>query len=130
MIAANRPIFVGPDDATAFACAEPALRTLWRRFQQEGKIPADTVEPDRLQELCAHPINFIIGGPMSVAQQLSALYDQVPFDVANLEFRWAELPRESVRDSLRRLMTEVMPIVAGDNVGKSAVATRALSSQW
>ncbi len=46
LIAANRPVFVGPDDATAFDLAETALRILWRRFRQEGKIPADTPEPD------------------------------------------------------------------------------------
>ena len=40
LVAANRPVFVGPDDDTAFAEAGPALRTLWRRFQQEGKIGA------------------------------------------------------------------------------------------
>ena len=47
LIAANRPVFVGPDDETAFDLAEPALRILWRRFRHEGKIPAETPEPDR-----------------------------------------------------------------------------------
>ncbi len=125
MIAANRPIFVGPDDASALASAEPALRTLWRRFRQEGKIPADTVEPDRPQDLCGHPINFIIGGPLSVAQQLGELYDQVPFDVANVEVRWAGLSHELVRESLRRLMEDVVPIVADDIPRKRGVGARA-----
>jgi alkanesulfonate monooxygenase SsuD/methylene tetrahydromethanopterin reductase-like flavin-dependent oxidoreductase (luciferase family) len=52
LIAANRPVFVGPDDRSAFDLAETALRTLWRRFRREGKIPADTPEPDRPQDLC------------------------------------------------------------------------------
>ena len=114
LIAANRPVFVGPDDESAFARAEPALRTLWRRFRQEGKIPAETAEPERPQDLCAHPINFIVGGPESVARQLLELYEQVPFDVANVEVRWAGLSHELVRDSLRRLMEDVMPIVERD----------------
>jgi alkanesulfonate monooxygenase SsuD/methylene tetrahydromethanopterin reductase-like flavin-dependent oxidoreductase (luciferase family) len=121
LIAANRPVFVGPDDESAFACAEPALRTLWRRFQQEGKIPAETAEPERPQDLCAHPINFIGGGPMSVAQQLRELYEQVPFDVANVEVRWAGLSHELVRDSLRRLMEDVMPILEHDKFGHRSV---------
>ena len=112
LIAANRPVFVGPDDAAAFDLAEAALRILWRRFRQEGKIPAGTPEPSRPEDLCGHPINFIIGGPESVARQLLALHEQVPFDVANVEVRWASLSHELVRDSLRRLMAVVVPILA------------------
>jgi alkanesulfonate monooxygenase SsuD/methylene tetrahydromethanopterin reductase-like flavin-dependent oxidoreductase (luciferase family) len=110
-IAANRPVFVGPDDKSAFARAELALRILWRRFQQEGKIPAATPKPANLPDLCAHPINFIVGGPQSVARQLRELYDQVPFDVANVEVRWVGLTHELVCDSLTRLMEDVMPIL-------------------
>lgn len=109
LIAANRPVFVGPDDRTAFDLAEPALRTLWRRFRDEGKIPAETPEPDDLAGLCAHPINFIVGGPDSVARQLLELHEQSPFDVANVEVRWAGLSHEQVLGSLRRLMEDVVP---------------------
>ena len=109
LLAANRPVFVGPDDETAFFQAEPALRILWRRFKQEGKIAAETPEPRRPEDLCIHPINFIVGGPQSVARQLRELHNQVPFDVANVELRWAGLTHELVRGSLERLMEEVMP---------------------
>ena len=121
LIAANRPVFVGPDDESAFARAEQALRTIWRRFQQEGKIPAETAEPERPQDLCAHPINFIVGGPASVARQLCELYEQIPFDVANVEVRWAGLTHELVRDSLRRLMEDVVPILEQDELGLRTV---------
>ena len=109
LVAANRPVFVGPDDATAFARAEPALRTLWRRFQHEGKIPAATPEPTDLAGLTAHPINFLVGGPESVARQVAALREEVPFDVLNVEVRWAGLPHELVCDSLQHLMRDVLP---------------------
>jgi alkanesulfonate monooxygenase SsuD/methylene tetrahydromethanopterin reductase-like flavin-dependent oxidoreductase (luciferase family) len=111
LVAANRPVFVGPDDATACVRAEPALRILWRRFRQEGKIPADTAEPASPAELCAHPINFIVGGPETAARQLHELHQQVPFDVANVEVRWAGLPHEVVCDCLRRLIADVLPIL-------------------
>ena len=104
LIAANRPVFVGQDDQTAFALAEPALRTLWRRFRQEGKIPADTPEPARPQDLCGHPINFVGGGPETVRRQLRALHEEVPFDVANVEVRWAGLSHKLVCESLRLLV--------------------------
>ncbi|HEY2589181.1 MAG TPA: hypothetical protein VGI81_25785, partial [Tepidisphaeraceae bacterium] len=108
LIAANRPVFVGPDDGTAFRIAEPALRMLWRRFQREGKIAASHCEPTSVADLCAHPINFIVGGPESVAEQLLMLHEEVPFDVANVEVRWAGLTHDQVCDSLRRLKQDVM----------------------
>ena len=111
LIAANRPVYVGPDDATAFAQAEPALRTLWRRFRAERKIPATTPEPTRPEDLTGHPINFIVGGPESVARQLRELHAAVPFDVANVEVRWASLPHAAVLASLGRLMVDVMPLL-------------------
>jgi alkanesulfonate monooxygenase SsuD/methylene tetrahydromethanopterin reductase-like flavin-dependent oxidoreductase (luciferase family) len=111
LVAANRPVFVGPDDAAAWARAEPALRLLWRRFRQEGKIPAGTPEPERPEDLVAHPINFVVGGPETVARRLGVLHRQAPFDVANVEVRWAGLPHALVRDSLRRLMEDVVPIL-------------------
>ncbi len=123
LVAANRPVFVGPDDATAFDRAEPALRTLWRRFQKEGKIPAATPEPTSLEDLAAHPINFIVGGPETVARQLVELREQVPFDVANVEVRWAGLSHDLVLDSLRRLMEDVIPRVESM---AEVVATRSL----
>jgi alkanesulfonate monooxygenase SsuD/methylene tetrahydromethanopterin reductase-like flavin-dependent oxidoreductase (luciferase family) len=110
-IAANRPVFVAADDATAFKLVEPALRTLWRRFQKEGKIPASITEPKSPADLCAHPINFIVGGPASVAQQLLELHAQAPFNVANVEVRWAGLSHELVCDSLSRLMRDVVPLM-------------------
>jgi hypothetical protein len=108
-VAANRPVYVGPDDATARAHAEPALRLLWRRFRDEGKIPAATPEPESLNHLCAHPLNFVIGGPEGVTRQLLELHKLVPFDVLNIEIRWDGLGHEAVRDSLRRFMQQVAP---------------------
>jgi alkanesulfonate monooxygenase SsuD/methylene tetrahydromethanopterin reductase-like flavin-dependent oxidoreductase (luciferase family) len=110
-VAANRPVFVGIDDDAAIRIVEPALRTLWRRFREEGKIPAGTPEPASTAGCCAHPINFIVGGPATVARSLRELHAQCPFDVANLEIRWAGLTHEQVHDSLARLMSEVVPIL-------------------
>ncbi|HEX4590006.1 MAG TPA: LLM class flavin-dependent oxidoreductase [Gemmataceae bacterium] len=107
LIAVNRPVFVGPDDESAFALAEPALRTLWRRFRSEGKIPAETPEPAAAADLCGHPINFLVGGPTTVVRRLEELRSEVPFDVANLEFRWAGLGHDLVKESLRWFMTEL-----------------------
>ena len=111
LVAANRPIHVAADDATAFERIEPALRSLWRRFQAEGKIPRGMPEPTRVQDLCAHPINFIVGGPASVARQLKDLHEQCPYDVANVEVRWPGLSREATHDCLERLAGDVRPLL-------------------
>ena len=103
LVAANRPVYVGSDDASAANDVEPALRRLWRRFQSEGKIPADRDESPSLHECAAHPINFLFGGPESVARQIDELREYVDFDVLNLEPRWAGLTVENVHKSLHRL---------------------------
>ena len=107
LIAANRPVFVAKDDATAQRQIEQPLRILWRRFQREGKIPADMREPGTVEELAAHPINFVIGGPETVAGQIRGLRDYVPFDVLNAELRWAGLQPLLINQSLRLLAADV-----------------------
>ena len=109
LVAANRPVYVGADDDAAFAEAGPALRALWRRFRAEGKIPAATPEPADPADLTGHPINFLVGGPESVAGQVAELRAAAPFDVLNVEVRWAGLSAAQVRASLDRLMGEVVP---------------------
>lgn len=122
LVAANRPVFVGPDDESALEIAGPALRSLWRRFRAEGKIPREATEPDDPAGLCAHPINFVVGGPESVARQLRELHAEVPFDVANVEVRWDGLSHPQVLDSLRRLAEEVVP-----RLEEPALSSRGLS---
>jgi alkanesulfonate monooxygenase SsuD/methylene tetrahydromethanopterin reductase-like flavin-dependent oxidoreductase (luciferase family) len=111
LVAANRPVYVGRDDATAYAEAEPALRTLWRRFRDEGKISAATPEPSDVRALCAHPINFIVGGPATVAGMLKDLHDQAHYDVANLEPNWAGLAAHLIDACLHRLAEDVKPML-------------------
>lgn len=111
LIAINRPVYVGRDDCSALAEVEPALRILWRRFRAEGKVPASTREPISARELCAHPINFIVGGAESVAGQLLELHAEFPFDVANLEVRWDGLTQRLALESLRGVADRVAPLL-------------------
>jgi alkanesulfonate monooxygenase SsuD/methylene tetrahydromethanopterin reductase-like flavin-dependent oxidoreductase (luciferase family) len=108
-IAANRPIFVARDEPTAWRQVEPGLRTLWRRFHSEGKIATGIREPADAKDLCAHPINFIVGSPDGVARQLAELHEQAPYDVANLEVRWTGLSDDAITESMRLLAGEVRP---------------------
>lgn len=110
-IAANRPVYVGATNRQAIDEAEPALRLLWRRFQSEGKIPPGAREPDDPRELCGHPINFIVGDAENVAGQLLALHRAAPYDVANLEVRWAGLEDQLIFASMKRLAEQVRPLL-------------------
>lgn len=114
-LAANRPVHVAQSDADALQRIEPALRLLWRRFQAEGKIAAEVPEPRRPEELCGHPINFIVGGAESVARQLAELNRACPFDVLNAEVRWPGLSADAIHDCMHRLAGEVRERLGSGN---------------
>lgn len=109
-VAANRPVFVGETDEQAWQVAEPALRILWRRFVEEGKIPRDRPEPERFT-LQNTPGQFLVGSARTVARFIRDLRGRVPFDTFNVEPRWEGLPVERVHQNLRRFAAEVIPAV-------------------
>lgn len=110
-VAANRPVFLAEDDATAWRQAEPALRILWKRFVEEKKIPAGTPEPERFT-LENAPGQFVVGSPETVVRFIRGLQGRVPFDTFNLEPRWAGMSGEQVRRTLRLFAEAVMPALA------------------
>jgi alkanesulfonate monooxygenase SsuD/methylene tetrahydromethanopterin reductase-like flavin-dependent oxidoreductase (luciferase family) len=109
LIAANRPVYVGADDMSANRDAEESIRVLWRRFRSEGKIPGSTQEPQDIQEVCGHPLNFLLGGPETIARQIADLRSEAYFDVINLEPNWAGLEPAQIQSSIGLLATEVRP---------------------
>ena len=112
-VAANRPVYVGEDDESAWADAEPALPILWRRFLGEGKIAKGTPEPERFAPESV-PGRFLVGGPETAARAIRELRAKAPFDVFNIEPRWAGFAPETVQAGLRRVAERVWPLV---NVG-------------
>ena len=109
-VAANRPIYVGENDDSAWEEAEPALRILWHRFVAEGKIARGTPEPERFGPENT-PGQFWVGGPETIAGWARELRARVPFDTLNLEPRWAGLPPDRVQAGLRRFAERVMPLL-------------------
>ncbi len=107
VIATNRPVYVGETEDAAWAQAEPALRTLWRRFRLEGKIPDGTPEPDDPKVLARHPINFVVGDAESVARQLADLHRTAPYSLMNAEVNWPGLSQNAIHNCVRRLGGEV-----------------------
>jgi len=111
-VAANRPVYVGEDDASAWAEVEPALRLLWRRFVEEGKIPKDRPEPATFNQENA-PGQFLVGSAQTVARFIRELQTRVPFDTFNLEPRWSGLTPAQVQTTIRRVANEVRPALSG-----------------
>jgi alkanesulfonate monooxygenase SsuD/methylene tetrahydromethanopterin reductase-like flavin-dependent oxidoreductase (luciferase family) len=109
-VAANRPVYVGETDEAAWEEAEPALRMLWRRFVEEGKIPRDRPEPARFH-LDNAPGQFLVGSAETVAGFIRSLRERVPFDTFNIEPRWAGFRPDQVFASMTRLAERVMPCV-------------------
>jgi alkanesulfonate monooxygenase SsuD/methylene tetrahydromethanopterin reductase-like flavin-dependent oxidoreductase (luciferase family) len=107
-VAANRPVYVGEDDESAWRDAEPALRILWRRFVEEGKIPKDRPEPERFT-LDNAPGQFLVGSSDTVVRFIHHLRAGVPFDTFNIEPRWAGFTPEQVRAGMERFALGVMP---------------------
>jgi alkanesulfonate monooxygenase SsuD/methylene tetrahydromethanopterin reductase-like flavin-dependent oxidoreductase (luciferase family) len=107
-VAANRPLYLAEDDATAWEEAEPALRILWRRFQQEGKISREAAEPPTF-DLTNAPGQFLVGSPTTVIQFIQELQVRVPFDTFNLEPRWEGFSPSQVKQTIRRFAERVMP---------------------
>jgi alkanesulfonate monooxygenase SsuD/methylene tetrahydromethanopterin reductase-like flavin-dependent oxidoreductase (luciferase family) len=107
-VAANRPTYLATTDEQAWREAEPALRILWRRFVAEGKIPAGRPEPERFT-LENAPGQFVVGCPDTVAAHFAELWHAAPYQVLNIEPRWAGLPPSMVHTSLRLFAGELMP---------------------
>jgi len=65
LIAANRPVYVARDDATGVSPSRAGAAAFvsggfigkGRSREYEGAV--------NIRELCAHPINFIVGGPQT-----------------------------------------------------------------
>jgi len=109
-IAANRPVHVAETDEQAWIQAEPALRTLWSRFVEEGKIPRDRPEPE-VFDLTNTPGQFVVGSPATVTRFILDLRRRVPFDVFNFEPRWDGLTPSRIHQSLHLIARHVMPAV-------------------
>jgi alkanesulfonate monooxygenase SsuD/methylene tetrahydromethanopterin reductase-like flavin-dependent oxidoreductase (luciferase family) len=111
-VAANRPIYVAETDAAAWAGAESALRILWKRFVEEGKIPRDRPEPQHFDHTNT-PGQFLVGSPETVVRFVRELGTRIPFDTFNVEPRWAGFTPEQVEASIRLFGQEIIPALAG-----------------
>jgi alkanesulfonate monooxygenase SsuD/methylene tetrahydromethanopterin reductase-like flavin-dependent oxidoreductase (luciferase family) len=109
-IGASRPMYVGESDAGAREAAEEAVWTMVDRQRRERAQYADLPRPATFEEACAR-VQFVAGGPETVAQAVRELRQQVPFTALHVQPRWQGLPHPRVMESIRRFQETVVPLV-------------------
>jgi alkanesulfonate monooxygenase SsuD/methylene tetrahydromethanopterin reductase-like flavin-dependent oxidoreductase (luciferase family) len=107
-IAASRPVYVGRSDEEAHAEAADAVWEMVARQRRERPQYADLPQPKDFDEACAR-VQFVAGGPETVAELVRELYAQIPFTALHIQPRWKGLPPPRVQTSIQRFQEEVMP---------------------
>ncbi|HEX2035829.1 MAG TPA: LLM class flavin-dependent oxidoreductase [Chloroflexota bacterium] len=111
-IAASRPVYVGASDEAARDEAASAVAIMVERQRRERPQYADLPPPSTFDEACDR-VQFLVGGPHTVAAEVRRLYEQVPFTAMHVQPRWQGLAPELVQTSIRRFQEEVIPLVFG-----------------
>jgi alkanesulfonate monooxygenase SsuD/methylene tetrahydromethanopterin reductase-like flavin-dependent oxidoreductase (luciferase family) len=107
-VAASRPVYVGRSDVEARDEAAVAVTEMVARQKRERAQYRDLPPPADFDEACAR-VQFVVGGPDTVAKEIRELYRQVPFTALHIQPRWKGLPAERVQESLRRFQEEAVP---------------------
>jgi alkanesulfonate monooxygenase SsuD/methylene tetrahydromethanopterin reductase-like flavin-dependent oxidoreductase (luciferase family) len=105
---ASRAMYVGENDAIAWREASEAVWLLNARMRRERAAIAALPPPRTVQE-AAEQVQFVVGGPERCRASVQELLDVLPFDVFNLQARWAGLGAELVEASLQRFAEDVAP---------------------
>ncbi|HEU5315515.1 MAG TPA: LLM class flavin-dependent oxidoreductase [Chloroflexota bacterium] len=106
-VAASRPVYVGASDRSAREEASNAVTEMVARQKRERAQYRDLPPPADFDEACAR-VQFVVGGPDSVAEEVRKLYDQVPFTHLHIQPRWKGLTPQQVEGSISRFQREVI----------------------
>ncbi len=111
-IAVSRPVYVGATDALAREEAAAAVAIMVERQRRERPQFAGLPAPESFEEAC-HRVQFVAGGPETVAEEVRRLYSAVSFTALHVQPRWQGLPPGRVQDSICRLQRQVVPLAFG-----------------
>ncbi len=112
-IAASRALFVGATDEDAErACAE-AVAILVRRQRETRPQFAALPPPAGFAESCRR-VQFLAGGPETVAAEIRRLRQVAPFTALHIQPRWQGLSPADVEASIARFAQQVLPLLASD----------------
>ena len=87
---------------------QAAVEILVARQRRERPAYANLPPPQSFDEACAR-VQFIVGGPQTVAAEVRRLGAAVPFSALHVQPRWQGLPAPLVEASIRRFQEEVVP---------------------
>jgi alkanesulfonate monooxygenase SsuD/methylene tetrahydromethanopterin reductase-like flavin-dependent oxidoreductase (luciferase family) len=119
-VSASRAMYVGDNDASAWREASEAVWSLNARMRRERIAIAALPAPQSVQ-VAAEQVQFVVGSPERCRASVEELLNVLPFDVFNLQPRWAGLPAEQVDASLRRFAEVVAPAFPGDELAGGKV---------
>jgi alkanesulfonate monooxygenase SsuD/methylene tetrahydromethanopterin reductase-like flavin-dependent oxidoreductase (luciferase family) len=108
-IAASRAVYVGETDAAARDEAAAAVEILVARQRRERPAFADLPPPQSFDEACSR-VQFVVGGPQTVAAEVRRLGAAVPFTAVHIQPRWQGLAAPLVEASIRRFQEAVVPL--------------------
>jgi alkanesulfonate monooxygenase SsuD/methylene tetrahydromethanopterin reductase-like flavin-dependent oxidoreductase (luciferase family) len=111
-IAASRPVFVGESDDNAREAVEHAVALMVARQRRERPQYAGLPAPTSFAEACER-VQFVAGGPDTVAQAVRDLLAEIPFTALHVQPRWQGLAPEQVQASIRRFQQHVVPLAFG-----------------
>lgn len=121
-VAASRAVYVGDSDGAAEAAVAEAVGLLVRRQRATRPGVAGRPYPTTFKQACAE-VQFVAGGPQSVADVFTALEASVPFTDLHLQMRWQGMTAGDVHGSIRRFWQEVRPRLQQVAPGARAPAT-------
>jgi len=113
-VAASRPVYVGRTDGEAREEAALAVNLMVERQRRERPKFADLPPPVDFDDACAR-VQFVTGGPESVAQTVRELHAHIPFSALHIQPRWVGLSPAQVQASIGRFQEEVMPLAFGSS---------------
>jgi alkanesulfonate monooxygenase SsuD/methylene tetrahydromethanopterin reductase-like flavin-dependent oxidoreductase (luciferase family) len=108
-IAASRAVYVGETDDAAREEAAAAVEILVARQRRERPAFANLPPPESFDEAC-NRVQFVVGGPQTVAAEVRRLGAAVPFTAVHIQPRWQGLAAPLVEASIRRFQEVVVPL--------------------
>jgi alkanesulfonate monooxygenase SsuD/methylene tetrahydromethanopterin reductase-like flavin-dependent oxidoreductase (luciferase family) len=111
-VAASRAVYVGESDGAAREAVEGAVAIMVQRQRRERPRFAGLPPPASFDEACRR-VQFVAGGPETVAAEVRRLAAAVPFGALHIQPRWQGLPAHLVQGSIRRFQEQVVPLAFG-----------------
>lgn len=109
-IAASRPMFVGESDAAARRTAERAVEIMVQRQRETRPQYAHLPPPASFEEACER-VQFLVGGPETIAAAVDDLYERIRFSALHIQPRWQGLAPEAIEASITRFRRDVVPLL-------------------